>query len=211
MRRKCLSLIFAALFLPSMVSAQTLATDMGPASDVTRYLLDSGLLMIGGLAGLVAIAGFALRDIGLSRTLNAPAVCLRTIGAVALSAFAFWLSGYHLLFSIETNGFLGEFRPWSPIDDEPAALGYSAGAFWFFHMVLAAFGTTIVSSAVSERVRLWPFLFFAFIWAVLIYPITASWIWGGGYFASEWSFHDIGGAAAIHVAAGAAGLAAVMV
>jgi len=214
MRRNMMTAFIAGsmiVLVPSLAFAQEVTNDMDPASDVTRYLLDSGLLILGGLAGLVLIAGFALRDIGLSRTLNAPAVCLRTIGALALTVFAFWLSGYQLLFGVETNGVLGEFGVWSPRDEDPAALGYSSGAFWFFHMVLAAFGAMIVSSAVSERVRLWPFLFFAFIWSVLIYPIVASWAWGGGYFASEWSFHDIGGAGVIHVSAGAAALAAVMV
>ncbi len=187
------------------------AQDMSAASDVTRYVLDSSLLIAAGIAGLVAIAGFALRDIGLSRTQNAPQVCLRTFGALAVSVFAFWISGYHLLFSIEPGGFLGPFQSWAPADEDPGAVGYASGAHWFFHMTLAALGAVIVSSAVSERVRLWPFLFFAAIWSGLICPIAASWVWGGGYFADEWSFRDFGGAAAVHLSAGSAALAAVIV
>ena len=187
------------------------AQDMSAASDVTRYVLDTGLFIIAGLGGLVAIAGLALRDIGMARTQNAPAVCLRTIGALGVSIIAFWLVGYHLLFSVEPGGFLGPFQSWSPLDDDPNGAGHASGAFWFFHLTLAALGAVIVSAALSERVRLWPFLFFSAAWSGLIYPIGASWAWGGGYFAAEWSFHDLGGAAAIHAAAGAAALAAVMV
>ena len=72
----------AALLTPTIVAAQ----DMSQASDVTRFVLDSGMLIIAGIAGLVAIAGFTLKDIGLARTQNAPQVCLRRNGA-NLAAF----------------------------------------------------------------------------------------------------------------------------
>ncbi|MEO1135465.1 MAG: hypothetical protein AAFW68_02505 [Pseudomonadota bacterium] len=201
----------AVALLCVLAPSAALSQDMSAASDVTRYILDSSLLIAGGVAGLVAIAGLALRDIGLARTQNAPQVCLRTIGALGVSALAFWVIGYNLLFGIEDGGFLGPFQSWAPADDDPGELGYASGAHWFFHMTLAALGATIVSSAISERVRLWPFLFFTGLWAGLIYPIGASWVWGGGYFADEWSFRDAGGAAAVHLAGGAAALAAVIV
>ncbi len=197
----------ALAFLPGAALAQ----DMSAPSDVTRYVLDSALLMAGGFAGLVALAGLALRDVGLARTQNAPQVCLRTIGSLGVAAIAFWVAGYHLLFSIEAGGFLGPFQSWAPLDDDPASAGRASGAHWFFHMSLAALGAVIVSSAISERVRLWPFLFFAAVWAGLIYPVAASWVWGDGYFADQWSFRDYGGAAAIHLSAGAAALAAILV
>ncbi len=184
---------------------------MSPASDVTRFILDSGMLMLAGVAGLIAIAGLTLKDIGLARTQNAPQVCLRAIGGLGVCAFAFWAVGYRLLFGIEEGGFLGPFESWSLMDDNPADAGRASGAHWFFHMTLAALGAVIVSSAISERVRLWPFLFFTALWAGLIYPIGASWVWGGGYFAEEWSFKDAGGAAAVHLSAGAAALAAIIV
>lgn len=199
------------LFLMLLMAGPAAAQDMSPASDVTRFVLDSGMLIIAGLAGLVAIAGLTLKDIGLARTQNAPQVCLRAVGALGVSVFAFWAVGYNLLFGIEEGGFLGPFQSWALADDNPADAGYASGAHWFFHMTLAALGAVIVSSAISERVRLWPFLFFTALWAGLIYPIGASWVWGGGYFADEWSFKDAGGAAAVHMSAGTAALAAIIV
>ncbi|WP_375204679.1 hypothetical protein [Hyphococcus sp.] len=211
---------FARLLRPIMLGvsvcaglapAVAAAQDMSQASDVTRFVLDSGMLIIAGIAGLVAIAGFTLKDIGLARTQNAPQVCLRAIGGLGVCVFAFWAVGYNLLFGIEEGGFLGPFESWALMDDNPGDTGRASGAHWFFHMTLAALGAVIVSSAISERVRLWPFLFFTALWAGLIYPIGASWVWGGGYFAEEWSFRDAGGAAAVHLSAGAAALAAIIV
>lgn len=191
--------------------AAALAQDMSPPSDVTRYLFDTGLLIAAGLAGLVALAGFALRDVGLARIQNAPSVCLRMIGLLAVAGFMFWLTGFHLLYDVEPGGFLGEFKSWSLNDLDPAPAGRASGAFWFSQMIIAALGAAVVSSAVSERVRLWPFLFFAAVWAGLIYPIVASWVWGGGYFGAEWNYRDLGGAGVLHASAGAAALAAIIV
>ncbi|MEZ5894471.1 MAG: hypothetical protein R3C58_15165 [Parvularculaceae bacterium] len=185
---------------------------MSLASDVTRYLSGYlGLIFAAGLACLMALAGLTLRDVGLSRTLNAPAVCLRMIGALCVSILMFWLCGYELAFNVESGGFLGDFAMWSPDDADPGSAGRAAGAVFFFHASLASLGAGIIAAAISERVRLWPFMFFCAAWSGLIYPIVVSWVWGGGFFASEWSFSDKGGAAAIHVAAGASALAAVLV
>ena len=207
MRSICALLAAFIVLAPAVANAQ----DMSASSDVTRYVLDSVLLISAGLAGLIVIAGLTLRDVGLARTQNAPQVCLRTIAALSVSVFAFWAVGYHLLFGVEEGGFLGPLESWSLLDDDPASMGRASGAHWFFHLTLAALGAVIVSSAISERVRLWPFLFFAAMWSGLIYPVGASWVWGGGYFADEWSFRDLGGAAAVHLSAGMAALAAVIV
>jgi len=200
-------LVLAAALAPAAARAQ----DLTGASDVTRYLLDTALLIAGGLGGLLTVVALAMRDIGLARSQNTPAVCLRTIGALSVSIFAFWLVGYHLLFGVEPGGFLGPFQSWTPLADDPAAEHRAAGAHWFFHATLAALGAAIISASLSERVRLWPFLFFTAAWAGLIYPICASWAWGGGYCAAEWSFRDLGGAGVLHAAAGAAALAAIIV
>ena len=205
-------LMRAAIFaLIAMAAFPAFAQDMAPASDTTRFLFDTGLLIAGGVAGLVAIAGLALRDVGLARTQNAPQVSLRTIGALGVCVFAFWLVGYNLIFTVETGGFLGDFQSWAPDDADADASGRASGAHWFFHATLAALGAGVVSSAISERVRLWPFLFFVAAWAALIYPIVAGWAWGNGYFAAEWSYRDAAGAGVVHLSAGAAALAAVNV
>lgn len=205
--------LIAAFVALAALAAPALAqeTEIAPASDATRYLLDTALVFAAGLAALMALAGLTLRDVGLSRTQNAPSVCLRMIGALCVSVFMFWICGYSLAFSVEPGGFLGDFAFWAPDDSDPVSQGRAAGAVWFFHAVLSSIGAAIVAAAISERVRLWPYLFFCAAWSGLIYPIIVSWVWGGGYFAAEWSFSDKGGAGAIHAAAGASALAAVLI
>jgi ammonium transporter, Amt family len=40
---------------------------------------------------------------------------------------------------------------------------------------------SIVSGTLAERIKLWPFLVFVVVLTGFIYPIEASWQWGGGW------------------------------
>ena len=45
---------------------------------------------------------------------------------------------------------------------------------------------SIVSGALAERIKLWPFLLFTLVLTAFIYPLQASWKWGGG--STRWAF-----------------------
>ncbi|MHA7871351.1 MAG: ammonium transporter family protein, partial [Hyphococcus sp.] len=197
----------AALAAVSPAAAQ----EIGDATDTARYVFSSALLFAGAIGCLVFVFAFGLRDVGLARPQHTVSVCLRMMGLVAVTALAFWISGYNLMHLVEQGGLLGEFRIWRPLDDDPLAAGRPEGLHWLFNAGLAAIGAAIVSSAVSERVKLWPFIAFAAAYAGLIYPIIAGWVWGGGYLDVAWSFYDFGGAAVVHMTGGAAALAAAFV
>ncbi len=196
----------ALLFTPAR------AQDAAAVSSAAGFIFDTGLFLAAGLAAIVVLIGFCMRDVGLAHAQNTQSVCLRILGLFAVSAFAFWLAGYNLIYTVERGGLLGEFQIWAPHADEAGeTASYAESSFWFFQMMLSAVAAAIVSSAVSERVRLWPFLIFAAWFGALIYPIAASWIWGGGYFSVNWRFYDYGGAGAVHIVAGAAALAAAII
>jgi len=202
------ALVFTGAFLAAPIA---MAQDITAPSDTAGFVFNTGLMIAAGIGGLIVVIGFGVRDVGFARTQNAPAVCLRTMGLLGVAAVMFWLTGYNLIYTVEDGGFLGEFQIWRVDDTDPLATGRASGAFWFFQMSLAAITAAIVSGAVSERVKLWPFLIFAAVQIGLIYPIIASWVWGGGYLSAAWSFYDFGGGAVIHIGAGAAALAAVIV
>ncbi len=193
------------------------AGDMAPAGDTVRYILDSALLVMGGVGALVALAGLCMREAGLARPQHTPAACLRVLAGFGVAALAFWLVGYNLIYTVEEGGLLGEFRPWTPLDAAApaAASGVAAtarapAAAWFFQASLAGLAVAAVSGAVSERARLWPFLVFSALLAGLVYPVAAGWTRGQGYFAETWGFYDFGGAV-LHIAGGAAALAGAIV
>ncbi|MEL6774692.1 MAG: ammonium transporter, partial [Pseudomonadota bacterium] len=105
----------------------------------------------------------------------------------------------------------------NPIPTELEAVGVAAdavgdityasvGSDFFFQLMFCAATASIVSGAVAERIKLWPFLIFVVILTGIIYPIQASWKWGGG-FLDEAGFLDFAGSTVVHSVGGWAALA----
>ncbi|MEM8934940.1 MAG: hypothetical protein AAGC77_00860 [Pseudomonadota bacterium] len=187
------------------------AQEISEASDTTRFLLDSALFVAAGLGAVLMIFALGLRDIALGWEESGRAICLRTIGLIAVAVIAYWVCGHQLTFDIEAAGLLGDFAVWRANDIDPLSEGVSSGAVFFFYAMCAGLIAALVSSAVSERVKLWSFLVFVGALTAVIFPIIGSWVWGGGYLSAVWRFTDLGGAAVIHISAGAAALGAAIV
>ena len=58
--------------------------------------------------------------------------------------------------------------------------------------------------------KLWPFLIFTVLLTAFLYPIEASWQWGGGWL-SELGFSDFAGSTLVHAAGASAALAGAIV
>ena len=63
----------------------------------------------------------------------------------------------------------------------------------------------------AERIKLWPFLIFTIILTGFIYPIQASWKWGGGFLDSQFGFLDFAGSTVVHSVGGWAALAGALI
>jgi Amt family ammonium transporter len=72
-------------------------------------------------------------------------------------------------------------------------------------MVFVATTASIVSGALAERVLIWPFFAFVVILTAILYPISGSWQWGGGWL-SEMGFSDFAGSTIVHSVGGWAAL-----
>jgi Amt family ammonium transporter len=116
--------------------------------------------------------------------------------------------GYNLAYGIPEGGYIGKFIPWS--DASAVDTGYSDGSDWYFQMVFCATTVSIVSGAMAERIKLWPFFVFAAILSGIIYPIVMGWQWGGGWLA-ELGFSDFAGSTLVHSTGGAAALAGALI
>ena len=74
-----------------------------------------------------------------------------------------------------------------------------------FQLMFCAATASIVPGALAERIKLWPVLFFTAVLTGLIYPLQASWKWGGGFldvaglmdFTGSTVVHSVGGWAAL--------------
>jgi len=82
---------------------------------------------------------------------------------------------------------------------------YTVWTDFLFQGMFAATCATIVSGAVAGRVKLGPFLLFSIVFVGLIYPITGSWQWGGGWLA-DMGFADFAGSTLVHAVGGVGAL-----
>jgi Amt family ammonium transporter len=88
-------------------------------------------------------------------------------------------------------------------------VGYTYWTDFLFQGMFAATAATIISGAVAERVKLWPFLIITTIYVAVVYPIVGSWKWGGGWL-DGLGFYDFAGSTLVHSVGGWGALVGVM-
>jgi Amt family ammonium transporter len=88
-----------------------------------------------------------------------------------------------------------------------------------FQAMFAIITVALVSGAVADRMRFAPWLVFAAVWATVVYFPVAHWVFSfngvsapiGGWIANDLKAIDFAGGTAVHINAGAAGLALCLV
>ena len=191
----------------------------------TAFILNSLLFLIAGFLVMFMAAGFAMLEAGLVRSKNVTMQLTKNISLFALAAIFYYLIGYNLMYPLgnwsigsdETGGYLGAFgvailEAVGVGADAADDISYaSTGSDFFFQLMFCATTASIVSGALAERIKLWPFLVFIVILTGLIYPIQASWKWGGGFLDSQWGFLDFAGSTVVHSVGGWAALAGALI
>jgi Amt family ammonium transporter len=172
------------------------------------FIFNTLLFLICGFLVMFMAAGFAMLESGMVTSKSVSVICAKNIGLFSIAGIMFWLVGYNLAYGIPEGGYIGSFIPWS--DSSAIDTGYSDGSDWYFQMVFCATTVSIVSGAMAERIKLWPFFLFAAILSGILYPIVMGWQWGGGWLA-EIGFSDFAGSTLVHSTGGAAALAGAMI
>jgi len=145
---------------------------------------------------------------GLVTTKSVSTIAAKNIGKFAICSLIFFLVGYNLAYGVPEGGYVGSFTIWT--DTTNTETGYSGYSDWFFQTMFVCATASIVSGAVAERIKIWPFFLFAAIMAGIIYPISMGWQWGGGWLSTA-GFSDFAGSTLVHACGGAAALAGVIV
>ena len=196
--------------------AAAFANDPPTSLDDIGYILTTVLFLVGGFLVFWMAAGFAMLEAGLVRSKNVAMQLTKNVALFSIAAIMYWLVGYNLMYPGEFNGFVGGF--FSPASLEPVglegvdpALDYaSAGSDFFFQLMFVAATASIVSGALAERIKLWPFLAFVVVLTGILYPISGSWQWGGGWLSAR-GFSDFAGSTIVHSVGGWAALAGALV
>ncbi|MDC1381156.1 ammonium transporter [Octadecabacter sp.] len=210
---KILSVAGALTALPTLVLAQ----DAAPTFDeIGPYLMTTLLFLVGGFLVFWMAAGFAMLEAGLVRSKNVAMQLTKNIALFSIAGIMYWLVGFNLMYPGDFNGYVAfNFVPTvlEPVGltASEAALDYaSVASDFFFQLMFVAATASIVSGALAERIKLWPFLIFVVILTGVFYPISGSWQWGGG-FLSEMGFYDFAGSTIVHSVGGWAALAGALI
>ncbi len=201
-RRLCGGAICAAALSAAAPAQAAVAAE-------TAFVFNTFSFLVHGFLVLWMAAGFAMLEAGLVRTKSVTTILLKNIALFSIAGLAYFLVGYNLMYDGVDGGLFGSLSIWSA--DDSAALagdfsaGYAAGSDWFFQMVFVATAASIVSGALAERIKLWPFLGFVLVLTAIIYPIQGAWHWGGGWLA-ELGFVDFAGSTIVHSVGGWAAL-----
>ncbi len=197
--------LISLIFLLNMSSAGMAETTV---SAEVGFIFNTLLFLICGFLVMFMAAGFAMLESGMVTSKSVSVICAKNIGLFSIAGIMFWMVGYNLAYGIPEGGYIGKFVPWS--DASALDTGYSDGSDWYFQMVFCATTISIVSGAMAERIKLWPFFLFAAILSGIIYPIVMGWQWGGGWLA-ELGFSDFAGSTLVHSTGGAAALAGAII
>jgi len=192
---------------------------MAEASEHTIFILNTLLFLIGGFLVFWMAAGFCMLEAGLVRSKNVTMQLIKNVALFSLASIFYYLVGFNLMYPGDFNGWLAVGNLLSPTVLEAVGVAAadvgdityaSVGSDFFFQLMFCAATASIVSGALAERIRLIPFLIFTVILTAYIYPIQASWKWGGGFLDAA-GFLDFAGSTIVHSVGGWAALAGAIV
>ena len=193
----------------------------------TAWVLASAALV------LLMTPGLALFYGGMVRAKSVLNMMMMSFGALALISVLWVLYGYSMAFGNDVGGgLLGDplefFGLKSLMGTEGIDKGFAATslvftipslAFVAFQAVFAIITVALISGAIADRAKFGAWMVFAGIWATIVYFPVAHWVFAfdgaesetGGWIANKLLAIDFAGGTAVHVNAGAAGLALAIV
>ena len=190
------------------------------APEHSIFILNSLLFLMAGFLVMFMACGFCMLEAGLVRSKNTTMQLTKNISLFSIAAVGYYLLGYNLMYPLGTWSVEGVFSGVIGVAvmeavgisaDKADDISYATtGSDYFFQLMFCAATASIVSGALAERIKLWPFLLFTLILTAFIYPLQASWKWGGG-FLDEMGFLDFAGSTVVHSVGGWAALAGALI
>ena len=193
----------------------------------TAFVLISAALVLLMTPGLAFFYG------GMVKAKSVVSMMMLSFGSLGLIGVLWVLYGYAIAFS---NGgsktFIG-IDGWFGIDTDFIGLGaqvadavaptgdYPSLAFVAFQATFAIITVALISGAIADRAKFGAWMVFAGIWATVVYFPVANWVFNftvadgkivdGGWIVYGLGAIDFAGGTAVHINAGAAGLALAIV
>lgn len=157
--------------------------------------------LVGAILVFFMQCGFAMVETGFTRAKNAGNIIMKNLMDFCIGTVVFMLLGYGLMMGEHTFfGLIG--KPNLNLFTDFETFDWSA---FVFQLVFCATAATIVSGAMAERTKFSAYCIYSAVISLVVYPIEAGWVWGGGWL-SGLSYIDFAGSSVIHMVGGLSAL-----
>lgn len=223
-------------------AAEKAGSDAGAASTTGRQRGDTAWMLTASAFVMFMVPGLALFYCGMVRRKNVLATMMQSMAALAVIG-VYWIAiGYALAFGpsaikidllgVKDGGLVG----WSwdlvflkGIEATQYLGQYDVPVYVhvMFQGMFAIITPALISGAIAERIRFWPFCLFMVLWVTFVYCPLAHMVWAFDWFDTsvvtanrgknaigllgKMGALDFAGGTVVHIAAGVAGLACVLV
>ncbi len=182
-------------------------------SGATAWVLVSAALVLFMTPGLAFFYG------GMVRSKHVLGMLMQNVFAMGLISVLWAVIGFSLAFGGDgplVGGFDFAFLADVPASagDLPGyggALAVPAMAFVAFQMMFAVITPALITGATADRLKFGSYALFIGLWSVLVYSVVAHWVFSPNGWLFERGALDFAGGTAIHINAGIAAMAVVLV
>ncbi|MGH3933531.1 MAG: ammonium transporter [Pseudonocardiaceae bacterium] len=200
-----------------------------PDTGDTAWMLASSALVLLMTPGLAFFYG------GMVRSRSVLNMMMMSVSAMGLVSVLWVLYGYSMAFGNDVGlGLVGNPAEYAGLEglyggtylasegsqiSIPLVGTIPSTVFVAFQAMFAIITVALISGTAADRLRFVPWLVFAGLWATLVYFPVAHWVFSfddfaspvGGWIANDLAALDFAGGTAVHINAGAAGLALCLV
>jgi Amt family ammonium transporter len=183
-------------------------------SGATAWVLISAALVAFMTPGLAFFYG------GMVRSKNVLGMLMQNIFAMGLISILWAFVGFSLAFG-GTGAFIGnfDFAFMKDLANVSALPGYTGDfalvipvlAFFGYQMMFAVITPALITGATADRLKFSAYAVIIGVWSVVVYPTVAHWVFSPNGWLFKRGALDFAGGAVVHINAGAAALAVILV
>ncbi|TMI68322.1 MAG: ammonium transporter [Bacteroidetes bacterium] len=187
-------------------------------ADTSKYnSADIAWIIVATALVFLMTPGLAFFYGGMVHRKNVISTMIKSMVAAGIVSVLWIVVGYSLCFGEDIGGFIGNpmthlfykgvnsGEPWVLATSIPKTL------FSLFQLMFAIITPALVVGAVAERIRFTSFVLFIVLFSILVYAPLAHWSWHPSGFLAKMGALDFAGGTVVHISAGCAALAGVLV
>jgi Amt family ammonium transporter len=197
----------AALFMPTL-----------PNFDAGKYVpADIAWILVAAALVFLMTPGLAFFYGGMVNRKNVLSTMMKSVVAAGVVGVLWIIVGYSLAFGDSMGGLIGNPKthlffkdvasgePWVGAPTIPKSL------FSAFQLMFAIITPGLVVGAIAERMRFTSYVLFTVLFSLLVYAPLAHWSWHPDGILAKMGAWDFAGGTVVHISAGCAALAGVLV